>query len=128
VLPNGGCDDVATLAGINFGPSNPCALNYTGAGSAGTHDYLVVGRYDQNIGNNDKLFLRVQHESGLQASYIDPLTSAFNAHSSQPEWQGQFSETHTFGTDKVNNFVASEQWYSAQFCSQCYFSLYRADQ
>jgi len=115
VLPNGGCDDVATLAGINFGPSNPCALNYTGAGSAGTHDYLVVGRYDQNIGNNDKLFLRVQHESGLQASYIDPLTSAFNAHSSQPEWQGQFSETHTFGTDKVNNFVASEQWYSAQF-------------
>ncbi|HEX6501874.1 MAG TPA: carboxypeptidase regulatory-like domain-containing protein [Terriglobales bacterium] len=115
VLPNGGCDDVSKLAGISFGSSNPCALNYTGATSALTHDYLVVGRYDQNIGNNDKLFVRVQHEAGLQATYIDPLTSAFNAHSSQPEWQGQFSETHTFGNNKVNNFVASQQWYSAQF-------------
>lgn len=115
VLPNGGCDDVSKLAGVNFGASNPCALNYTGATSALTHDYLVVGRYDQNIGNNDKLFVRVQHEAGLQATYIDPLTSAFNAHSSQPEWQGQFSETHTFGNNKVNNFVASQQWYSAQF-------------
>lgn len=115
VLPNGGCNDVAKLAGVTFGASNPCALTYTGATSAGTHDYLVVGRYDQNLGNNDKLFARVQHEAGLQATYIDPLTSAFNAHSSQPEWQGQLSETHTFGTDKVNNFVGYVQWYSAQF-------------
>lgn len=115
VLPKGGCDDVTRLAGVTFGASNPCALTYTGATSAGTHDYLVVGRYDQNLGNNDKLFARVQHEAGLQATYIDPLTSAFNAHSSQPEWQGQLSETHTFGTDKVNNFVGYVQWYSAQF-------------
>jgi hypothetical protein len=115
VLPSGGCDDVTTLGGVAFGAANPCALNYTGSTSALTHDYLLVGRYDQNIGNNDKLFVRVQHEAGLQASYIDPLTSAFNAHSSQPEWQGQFSETHTLGTDKVNNFVGYVQWYSAQF-------------
>lgn len=113
-----GCDDLNLSNPLfaQFGQGGtPCALNYTGAGSALTHDYLVVGRYDQNIGNNDKLFVRVQHEAGLQATYIDPLTSAFNAHSSQPEWQGQFSETHTLGTDKVNNFVGYVQWYSAQF-------------
>jgi hypothetical protein len=67
------------------------------------------------IGNNDKLFVRVQHESGQQATYTDPLSAAFDAHSAQPEWQSQLSETHTFGANKVNNFIASLQWYSALF-------------
>ena len=114
-LAGGGCSNVTTLAGTAFGAGNPCALQLQGGTSQATNDYLIVGRYDQNIGNNDKLFLRVQHESGLQATYTDPLTSAFNAHSAQPEWQSQLSETHTFGTNKVNNFIASLQWYSALF-------------
>src|SRR5260370_1744216 len=67
------------------------------------------------VGNNDKMFVRVQHESGQQATYTDPLSPAFVAHSSQPEWQSQLSETHTFGANKVNNFIASLQWYSALF-------------
>jgi len=114
-LPNGGCSNVTTLAGTAFGANNPCALTYHGGTSQITHDYLIVGRYDQNIGNNDKLFVRVQHEAGLQATYTDPLTSSFDANSVQPEWQSQLSETHTFGTNIVNNFVASLQWYSALF-------------
>ena len=80
-----------------------------------SHDVLYVGRYDQNLTNNDKLFIRVEHEHGLQASYTDPISSAFNAVSDQPQWQSQVSETHTFGTDKVNNFNASLLWYSAGF-------------
>ena len=93
----------------------PCALEYHGGTSQTTNDYLLVGRVDLNLGTNDKMFLRAQHESGLQATYTDPLTSTFDAHSQQPEWQAQFSETHTIGNDKVNNFVASFQWYSALF-------------
>ena len=80
-----------------------------------TNDYLLVGRYDMNIGARDKLFVRAQHESGLQATVTDPINAVFNAHSAQPEWQSQLSETHTFGNTKVNNFVASMQWYSALF-------------
>src|SRR5580704_12398611 len=114
-LTNGGCSNVTTIAGTAFGAANPCALQLQGGTSQATNDYLIVGRYDQVIGNNDKLFVRVQHESGQQATYTDPLTSAFDAHSAQPEWQAQVSETHTFGTNKVNNFVASLQWYSALF-------------
>ena len=114
-LANGGCSNVTTIAGTAFGAANPCALQLQGGTSQATNDYLIVGRYDQVIGNNDKLFVRVQHESGQQATYTDPLTSAFDAHSAQPEWQAQVSETHTFGTNKVNNFVASMQWYSALF-------------
>jgi len=114
-LAGGGCSNVTSLAGIAFGAGNPCATQLQGGTSQATNDYLIVGRYDQNIGNNDKLFLRVQHESGLQATYTDPLSPAFDAHSAQPEWQSQLSETHTFGNNKVNNFIASLQWYSALF-------------
>jgi hypothetical protein len=115
LLPGGGCSNVTTLAGIAFGSSNPCALQFQGGTSQPTNDYLIVGRYDQYIGQNDKLFVRVQHESGQQATYTDPINPAFDAQSSQPEWQSQLSETHTFGNNKVNNFVASMQWYSALF-------------
>ncbi len=114
-LKDGGCSNVTTLAGTAFGAGNPCALQLQGGTSQATNDYLIVGRYDQNIGNSDKLFVRVQHESGLQATYTDPLSPAFDAHSAQPEWQSQFSETHTFGVNMVNNLVASLQWYSALF-------------
>jgi len=114
-LAGGGCSNVTSLAGIAFGAGNPCATQLQGGTSQATNDYLIVGRYDQNIGNNDKLFLRVQHESGLQATYTDPLSPAFDAHSAQPEWQSQLSETHSFGNNKVNNFIASLQWYSALF-------------
>jgi len=114
-LKNGGCSNVTSLAGVAFGAANPCATQLQGGTSQATNDYLIVGRYDQNIGNNDKLFVRVQHESGIQATYTDPLNPAFDAHSTQPEWQSQLSETHTFGNNKVNNFIASLQWYSALF-------------
>jgi len=114
-LPGGGCSNVTTLAGVAFGATNPCASQLQGGTSQATNDYLIVGRYDQIIGNNDKLFIRVQHESGQQATYTDPVNPAFDAHSAQPEWQSQLSETHTFGSNKVNNFIASLQWYSALF-------------
>ena len=114
-LPGGGCSNVTSLAGTAFGVANPCATLLQGGTSQATNDYLIVGRYDQNIGNNDKVFLRVQHESGIQATYTDPLSPAFDAHSTQPEWQSQLSETHTFGANKVNNLIASLQWYSALF-------------
>ena len=114
-LAGGGCSNVTSLAGTAFGAGNPCATQLQGGTSQATNDYLIVGRYDQNIGNNDKLFVRVQHESGLQATYTDPLNPSFDAQSAQPEWQSQLSETHAFGNNKVNNFIASLQWYSALF-------------
>jgi hypothetical protein len=114
-LPGGGCSNVTTVGTITFGATNPCASQLQGGTSQATNDYLIVGRYDQILSNNDKLFVRVQHESGQQATYTDPLTAAFDAHSAQPEWQSQVSETHTFGSNKVNNLIASLQWYSALF-------------
>ena len=119
VISAPGCSNVTPALGAAFaafGPGGtPCAVKIQGGLSAGTHDVLYAGRFDENIGNNDKLFLRVEHEHGLQASYIDPINPAFNAISDQPQWQSNFGETHTFGSDKVNSFNASLLWYSAAF-------------
>lgn len=114
-LTGGGCSDVTTLNGIAFGAANPCAVQVSAGLNAPTHDNLYVGKVDYNISNNDKLFVRVEREHGLQASYTDPISPAFNAVSDQPQWQSQVGETHTFGTDKVNDFKASLLWYSAFF-------------
>ena len=115
---NGGCNDVSILNGITFGATNPCALQVQASPVVKTHDVFYAGRYDENIGTRDKLFLRVEHEHGLQASFTDPVNSAFNAISDQPQWTSNFQETHTFGTDKVNSFNASLLWYSALFTMQ----------
>jgi len=115
---NGGCSDVTAINGIAFGANNPCALQVQTAPVVKTHDVFYAGRLDQNIGTRDKLFLRVEHEHGLQSSYTDPINSAFNAISDQPQWTSNFQETHTFGADKVNSFNASLLWYSALFSMQ----------
>ena len=117
-LAGGGCNDVSSVNGIAFGATNPCAVLVQASPVVKTHDVYYAGRYDENIGLRDKLFLRVEHEHGLQSSYTDPINSAFNAISDQPQWTSNFQETHTFGTDKVNSFNASLLWYSALFTMQ----------
>ena len=114
-IPGGGCANVTAVGGVAFGAGNPCTVSQNAALASNAHDYLWVGRYDENIGNNDKLFIRAQHEHGFQPSYTDPFNPAFNLVSDQPEWQSQASETHTFGANIVNNFVASMTWYAAAF-------------
>jgi len=117
----GGCSDVSAATGpqfATFGAANPCAVTVNAALSAHTHDTLYVGKVDYNITNNDKLFVRVEKEHGLQATYTDGLNPAFNVVSDQPQWQSQVGETHTFGSTKVNDFKASLLWYSAGFQMQ----------
>jgi hypothetical protein len=116
----GGCDDVSPSLSPAFAAfaTAPCVVKVQAGLQAHTHDRLFVGRYDENFGNNDKLFIRVEKEHGLQASYTDPIDPAFNAISDQPQWQSQLSETHTFGSDKINDFKASLLWYSAGFAME----------
>ena len=114
-VSGGGCNDATLVNGIAFGPSNPCALMLQLSPITKTHDVFYSGRYDQNLGRADRLFLRVEHEHGLQATYTDPISPNFNAISDQPQWQSNLQETHTFGSNKVNTFNASLLWYSAIF-------------
>ena len=109
----GGCGDLAGTGG--FGTTIACANSFQSAVSALTHEYLLAGRVDINITNNDKIFIRGQEDKGLQATYTDPITPLFNSTSDQPEYQSQVSWDHTFGPKAINNFVGAFTYYSAIF-------------
>lgn len=97
------------------GNSSPCAQFFFSNVNAKSHEKLYAFRIDYNIGNSDRLYGRYQQDKGLQASYTDPINPLFNAISNQPEYQGQISETHSFGASAVNQFILSGQWYAAPF-------------
>jgi hypothetical protein len=114
VLPGGGCDAGSTpFTGLPAGV--PCALQFNSNVRNNTNEWLLTARVDQNIGANDHAFIHFRTDHGLQASYTDPINPVFNAVSTQPQWEGQFNETHTFGATAVNQFILSGAYYSAIF-------------
>src|SRR6202522_404065 len=92
-----------------------CSSFFQAADNNLTTEAQYAGRVDYNLTDNDRVFLRVLYDKGNQASDTDPISSLFNITSTQPEWQGQLNETHTFGSSMVNQFILSGQWYSAVF-------------
>jgi hypothetical protein len=109
-LPGGGCDGTVTLAG-----GAPCALKFESSVNNLTTEWLMTARVDQNLGNRDRLFVHFRTDHGLQATITDPFSSALNAQSVQPQYEGQLQETHQVGANGVNQFILSGSWYSAIF-------------
>ena len=113
-----GCGDFdGTAVGTTtFGTGGtPCGLTFQNtAGSLNTESLYSI-RIDQNLWSKDTISYRYKHDQGVQATGTDPLNPVFNANSSQPEWEGQFNETHIFTSSLVNNFIASGLYYSAIF-------------
>jgi hypothetical protein len=98
-----------------LGPGVACSSFFQAADNNLTHEQQFAGRVDYNATSNDRLFLRILYDKGVQASNTDPISPLFNITSTQPQWQGQLNETHTFGSTMVNQFILSGQWYSAVF-------------
>jgi hypothetical protein len=104
------------VTGTAFGAgANPCADSYRGTAPNFTHEFLTSGRFDFNVTNNDKVFVRLQEDKGVQATYTDQINPLFNAVSTQPEYQGQVSWNRAFGAKAANNLIISDQYYSAIF-------------
>ncbi|HZP63061.1 MAG TPA: hypothetical protein VFB28_06550, partial [Terriglobales bacterium] len=110
-----GCTDLAATAYTLLPAGSPCALQFRSTVNNFTHEWLLTGRVDQNIGSNDRAFVHFRTDHGFQATYTDPINPAFNAGSDQPQYEGQLNETHTFGATSVNQFILSGSWYSAIF-------------
>jgi hypothetical protein len=98
----------AALAGA------PCALQFQSTAPNATNEWLLTARVDQIFGDHDRMFLHFRTDHGQQATYTDPINPAFNAQSTQPQYEGQLNWTHTL-TNAVNQFVVSGSWYSAIF-------------
>ena len=99
-----------------FGPGGqPCARVFESAVPNQNTEWLLTSRVDWNISNKDKLFGRFRTDHGSQPTFTDPISSVFNAVSIQPQYEGQFNETHVFGPNAVNQLIGSGLWYSANF-------------
>lgn len=109
-VPEGGCGGF-TLLGANV----PCALQFRANQSNLSTEYLWSIRVDHNMSANDRLFVQVQRDNGTQPTYTDPINPIFNVFSPQPSMNGQISQTHTFGSTAVNQFIFTGQYYSARF-------------
>jgi len=105
-----GCNGFSAL-----GAGVACSSFFVSANTNLTHEEQYAGRVDYNLGNNDRAFLRLLYDHGVQASSTDPISPLFNITSTQPQWQSQLNEVHTFNSAMVNQFVLSGQWYSAVF-------------
>ncbi len=95
--------------------TGPCALQFRSVAGNETHERIYAGRVDFNFGSDDRMFVRYQQDHGFQATITDPISPLFNLGSTQPEYQSQLTETHTFGTSAVNQLIIFGQWYSAIF-------------
>lgn len=108
-LAGGGCDGGVVLGGA------PCVDQFQSNINNLTTEWLLTARVDQNIGNRDRAFVHFRTDHGLQASITDVFSHALNAQSVQPQYEGQFQETHQVGANGVNQFILAGSWYSAVF-------------
>ena len=83
----------------------PCARNFTKTRSRPSQDTLTSGRVDWNIGQNDRVFFRVQEEGGVAATSDDPINSVFDSELDNWRWQGQALETHIFSPTTASQFL-----------------------
>jgi hypothetical protein len=114
VPQTGTCGDLAGSP-VDTMLGDACSGLYRQNASNLTHEALYAGRVDQILGQNDRAYVRLQRDAGVQATFTDFFSPIFNADSYQPEMQGQISETHIFGPNAVNQFVLGGQYYKADF-------------
>jgi hypothetical protein len=98
-----------------FGVTTPCAV---ALGTNNTQlnterNYTIRGDY--NVTNGNKIFLRFNNDSGVQATGTSAINPAFNALSYQPSYQGSINDSWVIKPSLVNTFTGSVLWYSALF-------------
>jgi hypothetical protein len=103
--------------GKNFGGATGenCTVTFQNTVGNFTHEYVTSGRFDFNLTNQDKIFVRLQEDVGTQATATDALDPIFDSLSYQPEYQGQISWNRPIGTKSVNSLLFATQYYRAIF-------------
>jgi hypothetical protein len=111
-----GCGTLSATdaAALGTGPG-ACTNFYQSTATTYANEALEIFRVDYIISQRDKIFVRYEHDNGVQPTTIDPVNAAFNAISIQPQHDGQLTETHVFGAKAVNSFLMAGLWYGALF-------------
>jgi hypothetical protein len=109
--PNTGA---SLLPGFNA-QTQPCVSTFNATPTALASEYIIAGRVDQKVGNNDNVYFRYKLDHGTQPTYLDPISPNFDALSHQPAYDMQLNETHIFSPTSSNQFMGTFSHYVAQF-------------
>jgi Carboxypeptidase regulatory-like domain/TonB dependent receptor-like, beta-barrel len=90
-----------------LGITKYCAVHFITTRGRPSQDALTSGRLDWIATNSDRIFLRVQGEKGLGAFYTDSISPGFDSDYNVSLWQGQFVETHFFGSAAANQLLVA---------------------
>src|SRR5579863_5704502 len=108
-----GCGDFAGTAG--WGVTKPCASSFRSTVNNLNIERLQAIRFDYNISDKDRLYVRYNDDHGVQATGTDPINPAFNANSIQPSYGGQLGYTRVINSTMVNQLLLSSSYYTAIF-------------
>ncbi len=116
VDPNDPCDSFTqSMIGLTDAQAANCTKTWRSTPGQLSKEWLASFRVDQNLGQNDRVYLRFHTDHGLQATYTDSLSPNFNATSPQPSYGGQAEFTHVFHNGSTNQAIFSSDFYSASF-------------
>ncbi|HEX3681534.1 MAG TPA: carboxypeptidase regulatory-like domain-containing protein [Bryobacteraceae bacterium] len=98
-----------------FGTNVSCASAFNENGLNTNKEWLETHRVDWNINDKQKIFFRFKGDHGFQPTFTDLVNPSLDAHSIQPQYEGQINHTYVISPTTVNNFIVSFLWYSAIF-------------
>ena len=98
-----------------LGISVPCAVALAENRGIPSQDSLLSGRIDWNLASNDRVFLQIQYDHGNAPTWTDPISPIFDGRTTQPWWQGQLIETHTFGSSAASQFLLAGAYFAPIF-------------
>jgi len=117
--PQGGCGDFAgtPLGGTVFGTAGgvACTQSFRSNINNKNVERLQAVRIDYVVSEKDRLNGRYWQDRGTQPTFTDPINSAFNDLSVQPQDAGQLTETHIFNPNLLNQLIVGGFYYSAIF-------------
>ena len=96
-----GC--VGQLATL-LSPGVPCVMHFLSNLGNPSQDALTAARVDWNPGASDRIFFRLQHDSGHTTS-LNAISRVFDHVAKQRWWQGQVIDTHMFGPSAASQVL-----------------------
>ena len=96
-------------------PQTDCIQSFNNSTPGGNNEWLLIMRGDYEVSPSNKVFASVNIDRGNQPTFTSPINALFNVASNQPQWSAQVNYTHIFSPTMINNFIASNLYYSAIF-------------
>ncbi len=95
--------------------NDPDTWIFNGQTTSFAQEWLVNGRIDANLNQNDHAFVHFKVDHGVQPTATSLLNPIFAAFSPQPSYEGQLGLTHTFSPQLTNQFTFAASYYRAIF-------------